>query len=380
MRKTVALAGFPRLPAILRVLIIGLFFCLEEALSRIPPNRSDQSFMRTLNGEPTSPPPVWLMRQAGRYLPEYRAERAAAGSFLDLCYNPARAAEVTLQPIRRFGFDAAILFADILLLPQALGQNLSFQEGEGPKLDPPVSAADIERFEKQNVHDVLDPVYETVQRVRAGLPDETALIGFAGAPWTVATYMLAGGSVKDPSALRTHYYNDRAFLLALIDLLVDRTVDYLGRQIDAGAQAVQLFDTWAGGLPPDVLNAVSIEPLSRIAGKVKQSYPGTPVILFAKGVGEMSVEYARSPNCDAVGIDHSVRWTWARRFLSPHAVVQGGLDPMLIVRGGDEMTSAAKRLIETFRGVPYVFNAGHGLTPDTPPENVQRLVDAIREA
>ncbi len=336
-------------------------------------------FLQVLRGKTVSPPPIWLMRQAGRYLPEYRKTRAEAGSFLDLCYDPALASEVTLQPIRRYGFDAAILFADILLLPQALGQKLWFEEGEGPKLAPPVSAKDLDQFEKQNIHAVLNPVYETVKRTRAALSSETALIGFAGAPWTVATYMLAGGSVRDTAALRRHYYDDPVFFQALIDLLVDRTSAYLLKQIEAGAEAIQLFDSWAGGLPPDILDIVSVDPLARIAQRIKADAPGVPVILFPKGVGPMAATYAQLDECDAIGLDFATPWDWAREHLSPHAVVQGGLDPMLIVEGGEALVKAARRLIDTFRGAPYIFNAGHGLTPDTPPEHVELLVKTIRE-
>lgn len=345
-----------------------------------PTAKKLSTLLSVLNGEEQAIPPIWLMRQAGRYLPEYRALRAKAGSFLDLCYNPALAAEATLQPIRRFDFDAAILFADILLVPHALGQKLSFAEGEGPQLDPPVTFEHLDEFRRRNIHETLQPVYETVARVRRELAPEKALIGFAGAPWTVATYMLAGGPHKDPSALRMRWYDEREFVSALIDILVDATVDYLSKQIEAGADAVQLFDSWAGGLPENVLQAVSVEPLRRIGERLKAAHPETPVILFPKGAGAMVEEYARLSCCDAVGIDFSTPWGFARNAISPHAAVQGGLDPMLVVRGGRDMEEAARMLRRTFRGVPYVFNLGHGLTPDTPPENVARLVEMIRSA
>ncbi|MGD9800905.1 MAG: uroporphyrinogen decarboxylase [Parvularculaceae bacterium] len=335
--------------------------------------------MRVLNGHVEAIPPIWLMRQAGRYLPEYRALREKAGSFLDLCYNPDLAAEVTLQPVRRYDFDAAILFADILLIPHALGQNLSFAQGEGPRLDPIVSPKDIEEFRKRNIHETLEPVYETVERVRKELPSDKALIGFAGAPWTVATYMLAGGPNDDPTALRKRWYDDRPFIENLIETLTDATVDYLIAQIDAGADAVQLFDSWAGGMPEAVTRAVSVKPLQRIAERVKAIRPQTPVILFPKGVGAFVGDYAVIKSCDAVGIDYASPWSAARTMISPHAAVQGGLDPMLVVHGGDEMVRAARELIEVFRGAPFIFNLGHGLTPDTPPENVARLVEIVRE-
>lgn len=338
------------------------------------------ALLLALRGEIEAIPPIWLMRQAGRYLPEYRALRAKAGSFLDLCSDPDLAAEATLQPIRRFDFDAAILFADILLLPFALGQNLSFAEGEGPQLDPPVTQAHLDAFRKRNIHERLQAVYETVARVRKELAPEKALIGFAGAPWTVATYMLAGGPHKDPAALRKRWYDEREFISGLIGVLVDATVEYLSRQIEAGADVVQLFDTWAGGLPEDVLRAVSIEPLARIGERLKAAYPKTPVIFFPKGVGAAAENYARLSCCDGLGIDFSTPWSFARGALTPHATVQGGLDPMLVVKGGYDLEIGARKLRETFHGVPYIFNLGHGLTPDTPPENVARLVEIVRDA
>jgi uroporphyrinogen decarboxylase len=340
--------------------------------------RSQHSLLATLRGNVQKTPPVWLMRQAGRYLPEYRALRAQAGSFLDLCYNPDFAAEATLQPIRRFDFDAAILFADILLIPHALGQKLTFLEGEGPCLDPPVSVGDLERFRERNIHHMLAPVYETVKRVRAALAPEKALIGFAGAPWTVATYMLAGGASADPTALRRRWYDEPPFVSELISLLVDATVDYLIAQIDAGADVVQLFDTWAGGLPEKMLLDVSVEPLREIAGRVKAARPHVAVILFPKGVGASLSDYARIEAADAIGIDFATPWKAAREMIAGAAAVQGGLDPMLVVRGGNAMEDAARELCDTFSSVPYIFNLGHGLTPDTPPEHVARLIEIVR--
>lgn len=339
---------------------------------------SDGLFLRTLKGSVEAIPPIWLMRQAGRYLPEYRAIRDKAGSFLDLCYNPELAAEVTLQPIRRFDFDAAILFADILLIPHALGQNLSFVAGEGPRLDPVVKPADLEAFRARNIHATLDPVYETVRRVRAGLAPEKALIGFAGAPWTVATYMLAGGPQKDPAGLRALWYDEPEFAAALIDLITDATIDYLIAQIDAGADAVQLFDTWAGGLPEAILEKASIEPLTTIADAVKAARPGTPVILFPKGVGGALGRYAAIEGCDGVGIDFATPWAFARRMAEGRAAVQGGLDPLLMVAGGAAMEDAARALIDAFRGSPYIFNLGHGITPEASPDHVAQLVARVR--
>ena len=339
---------------------------------------SRSKFLRTFEGEVFASPPVWFMRQAGRYLPEYRKLRAEAGSFLDLCFNPALASEVTLQPVRRFDLDAAILFADILLIPHALGQKLSFVENEGPKLEPPISLEDVQRFRDRDVLPTLAPVFETVAKTKAALPADKALIGFAGAPWTVATYMLAGGPMKDPAVLRRRYYGERALIDGLIDVLTDKTIDYLIAQIDAGADAVQLFDTWAGGLPWPVLDAVSVRPLDRISRAVKKARPDIPVILFPKGVGEKAVEYSLLQGCDGFGIDYAMDPSWARTHLSGRVVVQGGLDPLLTVSGGAEMEKAAETYLRLFHDVPYVFNLGHGFTPETPPENVAALVDFVR--
>ncbi len=339
---------------------------------------AQSKFLRVFEGEVFDAPPVWFMRQAGRYLPEYRALRAKAGSFLDLCFNPELASEVTLQPIRRFDLDAAILFADILLIPHALGGNLRFVEGEGPRLDPVKDLQTVEQFRDRDILSALAPVFETVAKTRAGLAADKALIGFAGAPWTVATYMLAGGPMKDPAALRKLFYQDRALIDALIDVLTDHTIGYLEAQIAAGADAVQLFDSWAGGLPWPVLDAVSVRPLDRIARAIKKNHPDLSVILFPKGVGEKSVEYALLQGCDGLGIDYAMDPAWARANLSDRVVVQGGLDPLLTVSGGAEMENNARALLKLFHDVPYVFNLGHGFTPETPPENVARLVEIVR--
>jgi uroporphyrinogen decarboxylase len=336
-------------------------------------------FLRTLRGEQTDSPPIWFMRQAGRYLPEYRALRAEAGSFLDLCYNPRLAAEVTLQPLRRFDLDAAILFSDILVIPHALGQDLKFLDGEGPRLSPVVDHDLLRSFDIRNIHDRLAPIYETVRLTRASLPAGKALIGFAGAPWTVATYMLGGGPQKDPASLRRLWYDDPRFIGDLIGALEEATTAYLLRQIEAGADAIQLFDTWAGGLPGEAFSALSVEPLRRIAAALKAAHPSVPVILFPKGVGAAAIRYAEIEKANAIGIDFSTPWAWAREVLSPRKIVQGGLDPMLAVVGGEAMDESARRLVRTFAGAPYVFNLGHGFTPDTPPENVARLIAIVRE-
>ena len=344
---------------------------------RVDPGAS--KFLQTLSGAAISPPPVWFMRQAGRYLPEYRATRARAGSFLNLCFDPELAAEVTLQPVRRFDLDAAILFSDILVIPKALGQSLTFVDGEGPRLAPPTTARDLDRFGKSDVLAALAPILQTVRRSRAELASDKALIGFAGAPWTVATYMLSGGPSDDASALRQRFYADPPFIDALIDTLVEATTKYVVAQVDAGADAIQLFDTWAGGLPEPLARRFSLEPMRRIAEALKAQHPQVPTIFFPRGVGALAADYARLGACDALSIDTATPWRWARERLSPHAVVQGGFDPLLVVAGGGAMETEARRLVEAFAGAPFVFNLGHGFTPQTPPEHVARLVEIIRE-
>lgn len=338
------------------------------------------AFLRTLSGEVLSSPPIWFMRQAGRYLPEYMAVRKEAGSFLKLCYSPTKAARVTLQPIERYDLDAAILFADILVIPQALGIDLRFETGEGPKLSPALQ--DIERLPslgQNSIHDTLSPIYETVRLVREELPKEKALIGFAGAPWTVATYMLAGKGVKDPSALRAYAYDRPGDFSTLMDMLVEATSDYLIHQVEAGADAVQLFDSWAGGLPERFFETWCLKPVQEIARRVK-SAKDVPVIAFPRGGGPLYKKVAQLAEIDAVSIDGALPWEWAATELSPHAVVQGGFDQLLVVAGGDDMETEARRLIDSFSGKPYIFNLGHGFVPHTPPENVARLVQVIRGA
>ena len=339
---------------------------------------TSSKFLRVFEGETFASPPIWFMRQAGRYLPEYRKLRTQAGSFLDLCFNPSLASEVTLQPVHRFDLDAAILFADILLIPHALGQNLSFVENEGPKLEPLISLDHVKQFRDRDILAPLAPVFETVSKTKAGLSRDKALIGFAGAPWTVATYMLAGGPMKDPGVLRRRFYEEPDLVNGLIDVLVEKTIAYLIAQIDAGADAVQLFDTWAGGLPWPVLDAVSVRPLDKISKAVKKARPGVPVILFPKGVGEKASEYALLQACDGYGIDYAMDPSWARANLAERVVIQGGLDPLLTISGGRAMEEAAETYLKLFHDVPYIFNLGHGFTPQTPPENVAALVDFVR--
>ena len=335
-------------------------------------------FLDAIRGTPQSPPPIWFMRQAGRYLPEYRATRAQAGSFLDLCYAPELACEVTLQPIRRYDLDAAILFADILLVPQALGQEVSFVQGEGPRLDPVFTINLLPRLSGEDIHATLSPIYRTVYSVRQELPADKALIGFAGAPWTVATYMLAGRGTKDPAALRLYAYQNEEAFAALMRMLTDATVAYLTQQVRAGADAIQLFDSWAGGLPEAFFRRWCLAPAEEIAERVKDACPGTPVIAFPKGAGPLYEDVARSGWFDAVGIDTAVPPTWAAGALSPHACVQGNIDPLLVVRGGQPMLDAADAILDAFEGRAHVFNLGHGFVPQTPLEHVTALVDHVR--
>ncbi len=340
---------------------------------------AEKPILRALAGEALPMPPVWMMRQAGRYLPEYRATREKAGGFLDLCYTPEMATEVTLQPIRRYGFDAAILFADILLVPQALGAELWFEPGEGPRLSTVQSAADFARLgPTDGVHERLSPVYETVRMVRAALPAETTLIGFAGAPWTVATYMIAGRGTPDQGPARRLMYEDPATFDALMERITGATIEYLLAQIDAGAEVVKLFDSWAGALPGPMFGKYCVEPAIRIVEAIRAQAPGTPVIGFPRGAGGGYATYAARTGVEGLALDASVDPAWARQVLQGRVCVQGNLDPMLLVTGGEMLTDQTRRLVEAFRGVPHIFNLGHGITPDADPANVDRMLKAIR--
>lgn len=339
-----------------------------------------KKILRTLRGEVQDIPPVWLMRQAGRYLPEYRATRAQAGGFLDLCYDPELATEVTLQPIRRFGFDAAILFADILLLPQALGMELWFEPGEGPRLKPIETKEDLSRLKPvEAIHDTLAPVYETVRRLGSALPAETGLIGFAGAPWTVATYMVAGRGTPDQGPARRMMYAQPDLFKALIDLVTDATVEYLARQVEAGAEVIKLFDSWAGALGGSCMLEYALKPAQTIAEELKRRFPGLPVIGFPRGVGGGYAQFAQTGAFDALALDTSVPAEWARDVLQPRLAVQGNLDPMLMVVGGTALEREARQLLDVLGQGPYVFNLGHGITPDADPANVERLLRIIRD-
>lgn len=317
------------------------------------------------------------MRQAGRYLPEYREIRKRVPSFLDLCFTPEVAIEVTLQPVRRFALDAAILFSDILVIPHALGQNVDFVEGTGPVLEPVRSLDDVRRLSISAIHERLAPVYETVRGVADELPAEAALIGFAGAPWTVATYMVEGGSSRNFVDVKRWAYGAPEEFGELVDLLVDATAEYLIAQVQAGAEVVQLFDTWAGALHEDALRRWCLAPTIELARRIKSATPDVRVIAFPRGAGTHYAHYARAPEIDAVGLDQSVERAWARDELGPHAAIQGNLDPIALLAGGDQLRRQAEAILESFAGGAFVFNLGHGILPETPPDNVGRLVDIV---
>lgn len=339
----------------------------------------DKTILRALAGEALPKPPVWLMRQAGRYLPEYRATRAQAGDFLSLCYNPELAAEVTLQPIRRYGFDAAILFADILLIPQALGADLWFVTGEGPRLSTITNAEGLTTLKPiHSIHDTLAPVYETVKILARELPSETTLIGFAGAPWTVATYMIAGRGTPDQAPAHALKDTDRATFDKLMAQLTAATIEYLSAQIEAGAEVVKIFDSWAGSLRGDDFDRYALEPAREITAAIKARHPDVPVIVFPREAGDKYKGFLRATGADALAIDTSVDASWAAEHLQPDGCVQGNLDPKLMVTGGEDLTREARRITDAFAKGPHIFNLGHGITPDADPDNVHRLLEEIR--
>lgn len=332
--------------------------------------------LSTLRGERHAIPPLWLMRQAGRYLPEYRALRAEKGGFLALATDPVAAAEVTLQPIRRFGFDGAILFSDILMVPWALGQALTFGAGEGPRLTPPLVDHALSALER--VPERLEPVYATVQAVAAALPADTTFLGFAGSPWTVATYMVAGAGSKDQGETRRFAYNDPQAFAAIIDAIVDCTVTYLVAQADAGVEAVQLFDSWAGSLSPAQFERWVIAPNAAIVARLKTLRPGLVVIGFPKGAGGKLPAYARETGVDALGLDETVDPVWAHANLPEGMPVQGNLDPLALIAGGVELDRAVDEILAALADRPHVFNLGHGILPDTPVAHVERLIARVR--
>ncbi|MCA2010863.1 uroporphyrinogen decarboxylase [Pararhodobacter sp. CCB-MM2] len=343
------------------------------------PNRPQKTILRALAGETQAVPPVWMMRQAGRYLPEYRATRAQAGDFLSLCYNPELAAEVTLQPIRRYGFDAAILFADILLIGQAMGSKLWFAEGEGPRMSTVTDAAGVAALRPAaEVHETLSPIYETLKILKGALPSETTLIGFAGAPWTVATYMVAGRGTKDQGPAHEFITRDRAGFAALISALEAATIEYLSAQVEAGAEVVKLFDSWAGSLKGQDFDDFALKPAQRIIAALKARHPNLPIIAFPREAGDRYIGFAKATGADCVAIDNSVSADWAAENVQKDGCVQGNLAPHHMVEGGEALVSETKRIVKAFSKGPHIFNLGHGITPDADPENVHRMLEAIR--
>jgi uroporphyrinogen decarboxylase len=320
--------------------------------------------------------PIWLMRQAGRYLPEYRALRARKGGFLELVYDADAAAEVTLQPIRRFGFDGAILFSDILIVPYALGQDLRFEAGEGPRLSPTMAESGLEAL--RPAPERLEPIYRTVAKAKAELPAETTFLGFAGSPWTVATYMVAGRGSKEQAEARRLAYADPQRFRDIIDAVCATTIEYLSGQIGAGVEAVQLFDSWSGSLSPAQFEQWVIAPTARIVEQLRARHPDVPVIGFPKGAGGRLSAYARETQVDVIGLDETVDPGWAAQELPVGLPVQGNLDPLALIAGGEALEAAVARIISAFEGRPHVFNLGHGILPDTPISHVERLLELIR--
>jgi uroporphyrinogen decarboxylase len=339
--------------------------------------QADKPLLSVLRGERLDPPPVWLMRQAGRYLPEYRRLREEKGSFLNLVYDSDAAAEITLQPLKRFPeLDAAILFSDILIVPFAIGQNLSFVAGEGPRLTPPLLDAALDRLTAVPAR--LDPIYETVAKVKATLEPGKILIGFAGSPWTVATYMVAGQGSRDQTEARRVAYRDPGAFGAIIERIETMTLDYLSGQIEAGAEAIQLFDSWAGSLSPAQFEQWVIAPTARLVAALRSRHPGVPVIGFPKGAGGKLGVYARETEVDALGPDETVDPAWAGKELPARLPLQGNLDPLALIGGGEAPRSAVQRILDAFAGRPHIFNLGHGILPDTPIAHVEELLTLVK--
>ncbi len=340
---------------------------------------AQKTILRALAGETLPTPPIWMMRQAGRYLPEYRATRAEAGDFLKLCYNPDLAAEVTLQPIRRYGFDAAILFADILLVPQALGADLWFVTGEGPRLSTITTQAELDKLVPADaIHDHLSPIYETVKILSKELPSETTLIGFAGAPWTVATYMIAGQGTPDQAPAHALKAENCTVFDSLMDRITDATIHYMSKQIEAGAEVVKIFDSWAGSLQGNDFMDYSIKPMAKITAALKDKHPGVPVIAFPRGAGEKYVGTHAATGANCIAVDDGVTAEWAAANLQTGGCVQGNLKSSHMVTGGDALVSETRRTVQAFSKGSHIFNLGHGITPDADPENVQLMIDTIR--
>ncbi|MCW9034544.1 MAG: uroporphyrinogen decarboxylase [Rhodospirillales bacterium] len=340
-------------------------------------NSQDKRFLKAFQQVSQDRPPFWLMRQAGRYLPEYREIRKTAKNFLNFCYTPDLAVEVTLQPLRRYNFDAAILFCDILVIPDALGQKVEFKEGEGPVLEPIRNLKDLSKLSMGGIHDHLAPVYETVRRLSKEIPEETALIGFAGAPWTVATYMVEGRGGTDYSTTKGWAYSAPDEFAVLIDLLVKSTSAYLLAQIRNGAEVVQLFDTWAGVLPESQFKKWVIEPTKEIVANIKSEFPNVPVMGFPKGAGGLYLDFVKETGVDGVSLDTSMPLSWAAKNLQPHCLVQGNLDNQMVVAGGKTMEVEIKNILSTLGDGKFIFNLGHGIVPQTPPEHVGKLAEIV---
>jgi uroporphyrinogen decarboxylase len=338
----------------------------------------DKPLLRALAGERLSVPPIWLMRQAGRYLPEYRRIREQAESFLSVCFNPQLAAEVTLQPIRRFDFDAAIIFSDILVVPYALGQRVSFEAGKGPRLDALSEPDALRRLQSTIDHAALGSVYETIGRVKSQLPAGVTLLGFCGAPWTLATYMIAGRGTPDQRPARLFAYRHPQAFARLIDLLVDASADYLARQFEAGADAVQIFDTWAGILPDDEFERWCIQPAAQIVAKLRNRIPAAKVIGFPRGAGTKLGRYLSAVPVDAIGLDWMVDLSFAREHVQKRRTIQGNLDPLALLVGGKTLDRAVDEILKAFADGPLIFNLGHGVLPETPIAHVEQLVARVR--
>jgi len=341
--------------------------------------KSNKNILRALAGETLKTPPIWVMRQAGRYLPEYRKLRAKAGDFLSLCYNSELAAEVTMQPIERFKFDAAIIFADILLIPQALGSELSFLEGDGPRLSRISNKNDILKLKPANsIHEHLAPIYNTVSLVAEQLSPKVALIGFAGAPWTVATYMIAGKGTKDQGPAHKFLKEDKDSFEMLINLLTEATILYLSKQIDSGAEVIKIFDSWAGSLKEEDFVNYAIAPIKKIITALNKLHPDVPIIAFPRGAGLKYIDFANDTGANCIAIDHSVDPEWAAKNLQIDSCIQGNLNPKYMVTGGKALLEETTKILDCFSNGPHIFNLGHGITPDGKPENLQLMIDKIR--
>ena len=341
--------------------------------------KNSKNIIRALNGEVLKTPPIWIMRQAGRYLPEYRRLRETAGDFLSLCYNSELATEVTLQPINRFGFDAAIIFADILLVPQALGADLCFIEGEGPKLSQIKCNDDILRLKSaESIHEQLEPVYKTINMVSKLLDKKTALIGFAGAPWTVATYMIAGRGTKDQAPAHNMIKEDQEAFGCLIRILTEATIHYLSQQIESGAEVIKIFDSWAGSLKADHFWEYVVVPTEKIITNLKKRYPSVPIIAFPREAGNGYKGFARATGANCIAIDSSIKPKWAAKYLQVDSCIQGNLNPKHMITGGNALIKETKEIIEAFSNGPHIFNLGHGITPNGNPDNVKLMIDTVR--